>query len=828
MANYSELFKTINDSIKANGNQEITGPVLNSVLKAMVSALGEGYQFMGIAKPSTNPGLSDGKVFYIATQTGTYSHFGGIYIYDTPVILMNNAAGGWSATYLFGYSNFIVDCIIQDWAGAAGDYIYIDFVYRNSSTVGSGIRFIKGNMYTADTTQALYLTKLGTQSGIKAYSGTLAGNLGTLYISVNWDIIPSGYNSLLVFPIPLPRNAYMRVQSTVELADNSVTETKLADNSVTETKLADNSVTETKLKIVFFTPEYESDRPLSNAYESGLYDCYVDTALFPDITYIDMWCFKSLLFSRYKTGGDFVYFTWSPTSSVTNKPFSEINVMEPVALYVGETAVGYVVFKDKQPFLDNSTGRGIPMDLSLVTGRTFHSYTFILNVLNNGFAQLEQEIEDIRGALGPASGVSVSLPDKIYAVVGDTLQLFYRGIIQAVDPYQYDILISCVKGKQYPRYFEYTPAVDDIGSVNFKVTVKDNAGNTLADKACQLITVNAAAPPASDLKVMCFGDSLTAAGLWCAEANRRLTGTGGTPAGKELTNIDFVGSMTDGTTGYFGVGGWTWKSYTQQGKPAYRFQVSGVSSLTVGAVYTNNGNTFTIREVNVTAGSGNVLCSVDSLTPAPASSGILTKTDGTGDSAITYTSVAEDSQNPLWDVENDKMSFIPYANSVSDGRIDVVYTLLSWNSQTPGKTDFTDVLSDVETFADTLHAEFPAAKLKIMGLQVPSVRGGMGANYGATGTGYADGYGMVITALNLNKAYQDFANRPGYADFVEFVNVSSQFDTEYNMPHNAEVDVNTRNADVKEWRDTNGVHPATQGYDQIADVVYRNFVANFC
>ena len=75
MANYSELIATINDQIKANGNQEITGPVLNAVLQAMVSALGEGYQFMGVATPDTDPGTPDGKVFYIATQAGTYTNF---------------------------------------------------------------------------------------------------------------------------------------------------------------------------------------------------------------------------------------------------------------------------------------------------------------------------------------------------------------------------------------------------------------------------------------------------------------------------------------------------------------------------------------------------------------------------------------------------------------------------------------------------------------------------------------------------------------------------------------------------------------------------------
>ena len=88
-------------------------------------------------------------------------------------------------------------------------------------------------------------------------------------------------------------------------------------------------------------------------------------------------------------------------------------------------------------------------------------------------------------------------------------------------------------------------------------------------------------------------------------------------------------------------------------------------------------------EVNVTGGTGNILCSVTALTPAPSASGTLTKSSGTGDATITYTSVARDTQNPLWDWDNNKMSFIPYANAVAGGKIDVVYTLLSWNEQTP-------------------------------------------------------------------------------------------------------------------------------------------------
>lgn len=88
MSNYSSLKATINANIKANGNQEITGPVMNSVLNAMVDSLGAGYQYMGKAVPSTNPGTPDAKVFYLASDPGTYTNFNGIVVADGEVAFL--------------------------------------------------------------------------------------------------------------------------------------------------------------------------------------------------------------------------------------------------------------------------------------------------------------------------------------------------------------------------------------------------------------------------------------------------------------------------------------------------------------------------------------------------------------------------------------------------------------------------------------------------------------------------------------------------------------------------------------------------------------------
>lgn len=78
MSNYNTLKSAIQAAIKTNGNNEITGQILQDKLLSMIATLGFGYQFMGIAFPNAYPGTPDAKIFYIAYQPGTYTYMGGI------------------------------------------------------------------------------------------------------------------------------------------------------------------------------------------------------------------------------------------------------------------------------------------------------------------------------------------------------------------------------------------------------------------------------------------------------------------------------------------------------------------------------------------------------------------------------------------------------------------------------------------------------------------------------------------------------------------------------------------------------------------------------
>ena len=95
MGNYEQLKKAVADVIKTNGNQEITGAIMQNTLLSIISTFGNDATFAGIAVPETNPGMPDQNVFYIASQPGNYSNFGSIKLVDQ-VLILTNKNGYWA------------------------------------------------------------------------------------------------------------------------------------------------------------------------------------------------------------------------------------------------------------------------------------------------------------------------------------------------------------------------------------------------------------------------------------------------------------------------------------------------------------------------------------------------------------------------------------------------------------------------------------------------------------------------------------------------------------------------------------------------------------
>ena len=95
MANWAVLKAAVANIIKTNGNQQITGQLLQNTLNNIISSVGENATFVGVATPSTtNPGTPDGKVFYLAGE-GVYSNFNGITVEAGMLAIFYNSSNGW-------------------------------------------------------------------------------------------------------------------------------------------------------------------------------------------------------------------------------------------------------------------------------------------------------------------------------------------------------------------------------------------------------------------------------------------------------------------------------------------------------------------------------------------------------------------------------------------------------------------------------------------------------------------------------------------------------------------------------------------------------------
>lgn len=96
MTNWTKLKKAIADVIKTNGNQEITGAIMQHTLISIVDNLGDNAQFGGVAVPSTVPADTDGSLFYLAATQGTYPNFNNIEVDASEMaVFTKDTAGTW-------------------------------------------------------------------------------------------------------------------------------------------------------------------------------------------------------------------------------------------------------------------------------------------------------------------------------------------------------------------------------------------------------------------------------------------------------------------------------------------------------------------------------------------------------------------------------------------------------------------------------------------------------------------------------------------------------------------------------------------------------------
>ncbi len=424
------------------------------------------------------------------------------------------------------------------------------------------------------------------------------------------------------------------------------------------------------------------------------------------------------------------------------------------------------------------------------------------------------------------SKVRVFLAKKYDLVVGDTFQLFYKSVIEAPNPYCYSIVVTCEKGKAFPRYYEYTPQEE--GSHKLTVSVY-NAERKLLGCAETTLNVVTAKAPNKPISVLCMGDSLTQGGAWVAEVNRRISQTGGTPEGNGFNGVKFVGSCSKLGVSFEGYGGWTWNSYVSDKVGAIWIQApNNKTEKDQHSLWQDsNGYIWQIETLQVDYLKLNRYKEHNGPLPEP---GFLTHYKNAVDTnPIEFFSASNGNASPFLDTESKSLNVKTYLDKIGEKTIDVVYILLGANglmrqcAMNKSRREYcqTDIKREVKKVLDLLIRDLPNVKIKIMAMPIPSVNGGMGNNYGAEPP-FNDLYDIVTYTTELNVAYEEISLEETYKNSVEFIHLTGQFDCEYNYPNTLRP-VNSR-SQTMERVDTNAVHPNADGQMQIADAVYRNLI----
>lgn len=417
--------------------------------------------------------------------------------------------------------------------------------------------------------------------------------------------------------------------------------------------------------------------------------------------------------------------------------------------------------------------------------------------------------------------ILIAMPDKINAVVGDTLQLYYQGMFRCVNSYNYAVTLQCDVGAQYPRYYELTPTAANVGEHTLTVQLRDNNGNIVSNKNVTINVVAAPSSPASMKNIFCVGASCTQNGEWVGEFQRKLT------EDYNLSNINFIGRMSVNGTKLEATGGYTWGRYTNASAALlYKFYFNEAnlpSVVNVGDVYASNGHNYTIIEINIPTpdGGGYISCTSDGL--PGGSSGTLTRVSGEGDATLTYYNYVT-SGNPF--VFNGAINLPQYMTDYCNGvSPDVVYTELFVNGTTAYNSNVISMMDAMKAFAQMFHAAYPNCMIALGMPYCPDEKGGTGKNYNASGN-FSWQYGIKYTFMEYMKTIEGYLSDNGLDSYVTLVDWTNEFDSENDFKQTTKA-VNVRSTQTEVFG-VNGIHPSNIGYMQMADSAVRHFVAHFC
>lgn len=745
----------------------------------------QGHAYIGLASPSTTPVTLKGneKVFYIATEEGDYSNFGCGNVSELSVIKSDNKS--WKAEGLGilikGMYNVIENSDkvfyparpngTQQASGSFKGY-KVDL----NGLKERGIDAVKFQCSVYDRRDVIILANVyhkdGSISDIKRKDGDeiFSVQWKTLDIDDTMDYMIVTYGSA------------QTGEYTSHIFDPHVVYFLITDNSSSEiSELIGGSLKITNFEIVNYPARTNGAQTASGTFKGYKVD-------------LSNYSSYQQVYFNGSNGAD----TQNISRGIIIDKFGGVEFYVPI----GDS---YTSGWQSLPITDNSA-------YLLATFPISDQYASIVlwtpeyvELKTQGIvdkvAELEDRVELIEEKQNFESKVNVHLPSDIYIIKDKTSQFFYRGFIEAVDPYIYDIKVKCAIGKTFRRYYEITPA--QIGDYPFTLEVRDNNRNILSTASSTIHVVDKTFTT-SNKNVLCVGASATATGYWPSEIKRM--------SENMSLNLNYVGRLVgsrDNSVNLEAIGGWTWGTFIHGGVTCIRFFISGGSGdLTINSELSVGDTIYTVLEINLTEGVGNIRCAgATQYTNAsePSSPQGVLQAEGV---SYNYTSFVKESFVPFPNGD-----FTEYADTYCNGHIDIMMIHMGVNSMLREYSAIPE--NDIKAFLDGYFNSFPEGKVLFAAIPMPDYGTSVYSNTNMDNN--VNRYGTLHSFMEYND-YMYHLSQEDYKGRLLYCPGSIFFDTDYGYPK-TQKNVNTRISAIKETIDTNGMHPIAEGSYLIADSI---------
>lgn len=355
--------------------------------------------------------------------------------------------------------------------------------------------------------------------------------------------------------------------------------------------------------------------------------------------------------------------------------------------------------------------------------------------INNRIEQIENELGIEGGGEASFKEPLVAFVDDLYVPVGVKQKFYYNEFIYGDESTVNNTLNWRVQTRVSPSTIGLKCVADEEGFVIYSHTAGDyTATVTIYDSMKNRkwqgnVNIHVFTPQSVALS---SNKSILMLGASWIDINSGNKGY--TPyindALKEIgTNLNFVGTRDAGKSGlkHEGIGGYGYITFTTAPSVVrFKFYFDSEPSISKEDVYANNGSTYQLFE----KGSGYITMSRLSGSTEP-SGNTLTRTSGTGDATIQFTSWTLGGSNPLWNTATNQLDFTHFRRDLCNWSLplDIVNIQLGVNdclgSLKTTKADWKPYLDAAKTLFDAILADSPNCKI-VVGLAAMGAPGTTG------------------------------------------------------------------------------------------------------